>query len=59
MKKEKRSKALRLTILGMPLGGVAVASFLPLSQLSHQFLILIVLLWVQVFFLFDSFLVGH
>ena len=51
-------KGLKWVIMGLPLGGVAFANFFPLVRSSQQFLILIVLIWIQVFFIFDFFAIG-
>jgi len=58
MSKQKFSKALRYTLLGLPLVGAAGANFLNISAGAHQFLILITLLWFQVFILFEVFIGG-
>ncbi len=47
-------KWLALLLRGLPLAGLVTASMLPLPNFSRQVLMLITLLWVQVFFLFDS-----
>jgi len=44
--------------MGIPLAMAAGASLLPLQRSGQQFVILIVLLWIQVFFIFECFLVG-
>jgi hypothetical protein len=58
MLKEKIRKIIRYTLLGLPLAGTAVANLLPISARGHQFLVLIVLLWFQVFILFEVFSIG-
>jgi hypothetical protein len=55
MKKKKRNY-LRLVIQGLPLAALVGATFLTSQRLGGQFLMLIVLLWVQVFFVFECFL---
>jgi hypothetical protein len=55
MKKKKRNY-LRLVIQGLPLAAVVGATFLTSQRLGGQLLMLIVLLWVQVFFVFECFL---
>ncbi len=42
----------------IPLAGVVGASFLPIRFLSRQLLMLITLVWIQVFFILECFLVG-
>jgi hypothetical protein len=55
---EKIRKFLRYALIGLPLAGVLVADFLPLTARAQQFLIMIVLIWLQVFFLFEVFMSG-
>jgi hypothetical protein len=55
MSKEKLKKLFIACIRGLPLAGVAVANTLTLSNRGHQFLILITLIWLQVYFLFEVF----
>jgi hypothetical protein len=57
-KGRKVKSALRWAIIGLPLGGVIWASFLPLQPWMHQALVLVVLLWFNVFFLLDTFFMG-
>ncbi len=59
MKQNKSLKGWRWVITGMPLGGAILASFLPISRTSQQFLILIVLVWIQVFFIFSTFVTSR
>jgi hypothetical protein len=58
MKKQKIDRRLKLLIQGLPLAAVLGGSFLPVRQLGQQFLVLFTLLWIQVFFLVECFLVG-
>ncbi len=44
---------------GLPLAGAAGTAFLPLHRLAQQFSVLIVLVWLQVFILFECFLAGR
>jgi fatty acid desaturase len=55
MKKKKRNY-LRLVIQGLPLAGVVGATFLITLRLEGQLLMLIVLIWIQTFFVFECFL---
>jgi hypothetical protein len=55
MSKEKLKKLFVACICGLPLAGVAVANTLTLSIRGHQFLILITLIWLQAYFLFEVF----
>jgi hypothetical protein len=58
MKTKKVFKGWKIVIQALPLAGAAVTVFLPLQRLGQQFAILIVLVWLQVFFLFEVFQVG-
>jgi hypothetical protein len=58
MKKKKISKGWKLVIQGLPLAAAAATVFLPLPRVGQQFSVLIVLVWVQVFFLVECFLVA-
>jgi hypothetical protein len=58
MKKGKLPKGFKLIVQGLPLAGAVVAMFLPLSRLGQQFLVLIALLWVQLFFIIEVFILG-
>ncbi len=46
-------------LMGLPLGGAVAASFFPLARASQQFLVLVVLVWVQVFVIFEVLVLGH
>lgn len=54
----KLSKIVKYTLQGLPLAGAASSVFLPISQVAHQFMMLIVLVWLQVFFILDVFVIG-
>jgi hypothetical protein len=58
MKKKIVLKGLKLMIQGLPLAGAVGTVFLPLHHLGGQFAVLVVLIWVQVFFIFEVFQVG-
>jgi len=56
MKKTKKlSKSWRLVIQGLPLVAAISTTFLPLHWVGQQFLMLIVLVWIQVFFIMSTF----
>jgi hypothetical protein len=57
MKRKGISKVWRLVIEGLPLAAAAATVFLPLHRLGQQFVVLIVLIWVQVFFILECFLI--
>ena len=59
MSQEKVSKAVHFVIRGLPLAGVAVTSLVFNSAWIHQFLVLIALLWFQVFILSEAFSSGR
>jgi hypothetical protein len=54
----KLGRILRRTICGLPVAGIIFASLLPISVRGQQFLVLIALIWFQVFILFEVFAVG-
>jgi len=58
MAKRKIPRGWKLVIQGLPLVAAAGASLLPLQRLGQQFVILIVLLWIQVFFIVECFLIN-
>jgi hypothetical protein len=55
MSKEKIQNIARYTIRGLPLAGILVSSFLPLTQFGRQLLILGLLVWFQIYIIFDVF----
>jgi len=59
LKKKSISNKLKMPIKGLPLMAIVGASMLPLPNLARQFLILVVLLWVQVFFVYECFLIDR
>ena len=58
MLKIKVRKYVRYAVIASPLAGVAYTSFLPITERSQQFLVLITLLWLQAFILFEVFVIG-
>jgi len=58
MRKKIVVKGLKLVIQGLPLAGAVGSVFLPLQRLGQQFAVLVVLVWIQVFFIFEVFQVG-
>jgi hypothetical protein len=59
MKKSRKiPKGWKLLLQALPLAAAAAASFLPLQRLGQQFIVLIVLVWIQVFFVFEMFLIN-
>jgi hypothetical protein len=59
VKKRKISKGWKLVIQGLPLAAAATTVFLPLQRVGGQFVMLIVLLWIQAFFFIECFLIGR
>jgi len=59
MANRKLPKTLKSVIRSLPLAGAAATTILPLQRIGQQFLILILLLWVQVFFIVEVFLAGR
>ena len=55
-KSRKFPKVWRLAIESLPLAGAIGASLLPLQRVGQQFLMLVVLIWLQVFFLIECLL---
>jgi fatty acid desaturase len=53
---KKKKNYLRLVVQGLPLAAVVGATFLTSQRLGGQLLMLIVLLWVQTFFILECFL---
>jgi hypothetical protein len=58
MKTKKLPKVVKFVIRGLTLAGAAAAALLPLQRTGQQFIMLIVLLWIQVFFISEVFLAG-
>jgi hypothetical protein len=59
MKKARKiPKGWKLLLQGLPLAAAAAATFLPLQRLGQQFMVLIVLVWIQVFFVFELYLLN-
>ncbi len=46
-------------VQGLPLAGVIGATFSPLSRLGQQFIVLVVLVWIEVFFLAECLLINR
>jgi len=54
--KKKLAKGWKWFFQGAPLAAAAGATFLPVQRLGQQFIVLILLLWVQVFFIVNVFM---
>jgi hypothetical protein len=59
LKKNGFNKSIRYVIQGLPMAGILITSLFPISTLWRQFLILIFLVWFQVYLIFDFFLHGY
>ena len=59
LKKKGFPKGWKLVIQGLPLAGAAGTALLPLPKMGQQIIMLIVLIWLQVFFTVESFLIGR
>jgi len=57
--KKRSSKVWVRIVQGLPLAGAVGVAFSPLTRLEQQFVVLIVLVWIQVFFLAECFLISH
>jgi hypothetical protein len=53
--KKKSSNRWRVVRLGLPIAVAAGSVFLPLQNFGQQLVMLIVLLWIQVCFIFECF----
>lgn len=58
LKKIRFSKGLKQVVKFLPLAGAAGTIFFPIPQSGQQISMLIVLLWLQVFFVMECFLGG-
>jgi len=58
MKVKKFPKALKYAIRALPLAGAAATTAIHLSRVGQQFMVLIVLVWIQVYFFLEIFLAG-
>jgi hypothetical protein len=57
--KKKKSISWKLVIQGLPIAAAAGSALLPLQRFGQQFVMLIVLVWIQVFFIIECFLVNR
>ncbi len=56
--RKRLSNGTKWILRGLPLIGAAGSVLLPLQRAGQQFMILIVLVWVQVYFVLELFLAG-
>jgi hypothetical protein len=59
MTRKKFSKTLKFALRALPLVGAAGTAFLPLARTGQQFMVLIVLVWVQVYFVLELYMAGR
>ena len=55
-KRKKIPKSWKLVLEGLPLAAAVGTTFLPLQRFGQQFTVLIVLIWLQVFFIAEYYL---
>ena len=58
VKSKKLPVVLRYVIPGLPLAGAVISGLLPLRDFARQFMILVVLVWIQAYFILEIFLAG-
>jgi len=56
--KKKLSKTMKFALRSLPLLGAMGSVLLPLQRTGQQFMVLIVLIWVQVYFVLEIFMAG-
>jgi hypothetical protein len=56
--KKKKNNPWKLILQGLPILGAAGSALLPLQRFGQQLAMLIVLLWIQVFFIVECFMVN-
>ena len=59
IKSKKISKGWKLVIQVLPLAAAVGTTFFPLQRVGQQFIVLIVLIWLQVFFIVECFFAGR
>ncbi len=57
--KKKLPKTLKYVLRSLPLAGAVASLAFPLSAFGRQFMMLIVLLWVQAYFILEILLAGR
>ena len=53
---KKKSKIWKIIIQGLPIAAAAGSALLPVQRFGQQFTMLIVLVWLQVFFVIECFM---
>lgn len=59
LKKKRIPKSYLWIIRGLPLAAILGASMLPLSKTGSQILMLITLLWLQAYLLFECYVISR
>ena len=55
-KKKKRLIGWKVIIPGLPIAAAAGSTLLPLTRVGQQMMMLVVLLWIQAFFILECFM---
>jgi hypothetical protein len=55
MENRRVSKVWKLVVQGLPLAAAVASLFFPLQRIGQQFVVLIVLIWLQVYFILECF----
>jgi len=56
--KKKKSKSWKIIIQGLPIAAAVGSALLPVQRFGQQFTMLIVLLWIQLFFIVECFMIS-
>ncbi len=56
---KKLPRALKFVIRGLPLAGAVASVFFNLTRIEQQLMVLMVLIWLQVYFILEVFLAGR
>jgi hypothetical protein len=56
--KKKKLKIWKIIIQGLPIAAAAGSALLPVQRFGQQFTMLIVLLWIQLFFIVECFMIS-
>jgi fatty acid desaturase len=59
MENRRVSKVWKLVVQGLPLAAAVASLFFPLQRIGQQFVVLIVLIWLQVYFILECFLARY
>jgi len=56
MATKRLSQVVKIAVPGLPLAAAVATSFLPLREIGRQLIMLFVLIWIQVYFIYEIFL---